>query len=119
MNEVFINSKGWVEVIWGHSIDAVGYVEAAGKMLDLITKIEDSNEEPLMIIDFTKLKKVTQEVIGLASSATRDLGCKKIAGFGIKPEFKVLLDTIKKLSKKADTIREFNSRDESEVWLEE
>ena len=117
MSQVFINDKGWVEVIWGKRIDAETYLETAGKMLKFITQIEDQDQAPLMLIDFSQLEEITPEAAQLATNATRDLGCKKIAGFGIKPQFKAVLDTIKHLSTKEDTIGEFATRQEAEEWL--
>lgn len=119
MSQVFINPKNCVEVKWGKLIDQEDYVNTAGKMLDMITTLEDQGHRPTMLIDFSQLEKITDEAATLASSATRDLGCEKIAGIGIKPQFKTILDTIKKLSTKEDTIREFETREAAEKWLEE
>lgn len=117
-SRIFINPKGgWVEVIWGKVIDEPEYVAIARHMITLITKIEDKGEEALMLIDFSNLETITKEAAAFAAQATRDLGCKKIAGFGIKPQFKAILDLIKERSTKADTIREFASRPEAEAWL--
>lgn len=117
-SKVFISPKGgWVEVVWGKVIDEPEYVAIASGMITLITRIEDKGQEPLMLIDFSNLETITEEAADFAVQATKDLGCKKIAGFGIKPQFKAILDLIKERSTKADTIREFTARPEAEAWL--
>lgn len=116
-SKIFLNTRGWIEVIWNELIDSSEYVAVAKEMLRLVTLIEDKGQKPLMLIDFSQLTKITPDAASLASKATRDLGCKKIAGFGIKPEFKSILDTIKINSTKANSIREFSSRSEAEAWL--
>lgn len=117
MDKIFINEKGWVELIWGKKIDMENYLRAAQKMLELLSELVDSGKPSLLLIDFSQLEEITQEAASVASKATRDLGCYKIAGFGIKPEFAAILDTIKRLSTKADSIREFNTREEAEKWI--
>jgi hypothetical protein len=118
MNQVFINPKGWVEVIWGKMIDKDGYVTAATEMMRRLTALGDEGKDLRLLIDFSGLEEVTSEAADYATLATRDLGCKKIAGFGIKPQFKSILDLIKERSTKADTIREFKTRQEAEEWLQ-
>jgi hypothetical protein len=118
-SEIFRNPKHWIEVKWGPVIDKEEYVDMATRMVDLITQMEDDLGYSQMLIDFSRLKKITQQAARFAASATRDLGCRKIAGFGIKPQFKAILDLIKERSKKADTIREFIARPEAEAWLAE
>ena len=119
MNQVFLNSKGWVEVFWGKRVDAKGYVSAATEMIRLLVLLGDEGKPLRLLIDFSALEETTAEAAQFASLATRDLGCDKIAGFAIKPKFKIILDTIKERSTKADTIREFQTRQEAERWLEE
>lgn len=116
-SKIFINDRGWIEVIWGKVIDRDEYISVAKHMLNMITSIVDNGEKPLMLIDFSSLETITNEAAAFATTATRDLGCKKIAGFGIKPQFKAILDTIKINSTKADSIREFESRSQAEAWL--
>lgn len=116
-SKIFMSQKGWIEVAWGPLIDEPEYVTIAKHMITLITSIQDKGQEPIMLIDFSRLEKITDEAAGFASRATKDLGCRKIAGFGIKPQFKAILDLIKERSTKADTIREFVARPEAEVWL--
>jgi hypothetical protein len=117
MNQVFINPKGWVEVIWGKVIDKEGYVTAATEMMRRLMLLGDEHKDVRLLIDFSAMEKISPEAAQYATLATRDLGCKKIAGFGIKPEFKSILDLIKERSTKADTIREFQTRQEAEEWL--
>lgn len=112
-----MNPKDWVEVIWGKVIDEEVYTTVAKNMLDMVTAIEDKGEEPLMLIDFSHLETITPEAADVATKTTRDLGCKKIAGFGIKPQFKGILDVIKNNSTRADSISEFATREPAEAWL--
>lgn len=116
-SKIFMSSKGWIEVLWGSVIDQEEYLSVARNMLSMVTAIEDRAEDPLMLIDFSRIETITPDAAVLATSATRDLGCKKIAGFGIKPPFKKILDTIKENSTKADSIREFETREPAEAWL--
>ncbi len=116
-SKIFISPKGWIEVIWGKVIDQEEYLSVAQNMLNMITTIEDKGEKSLMLIDFSQLETITQDAAEFASKTTRDLGCKKIAGFGIKPQFKAILDTIKEKSTRADSIREFTTREPAEAWL--
>jgi hypothetical protein len=116
-SKIFMNPKDWVEVIWGKVIDEEVYTTVAKNMLDMVTAIEDKGEEPLMLIDFSHLETITPEAADVATKTTRDLGCKKIAGFGIKPQFKGILDVIKNNSTRADSISEFATREPAEAWL--
>ncbi len=112
-----MSPKGWIEVVWGPIIDEKEYGFIGQQMLSMVTTMEDQGKNPLMLIDFSRLELITPEAATMATSATRDLGCKKIAGFGIKPQFAGVLDTIKKNSTKADSIREFEGRASAEAWL--
>lgn len=116
-SEIFWNPKGWIEVRWGAVNDKVEYVDIATRLVGMITSMEDERGFSLLFIDFSRLERVTDEAASFAATATRDLGCRKIAGFGIKPQFQAILDLIKVRSKKAETIRDFASRPEAEAWL--
>lgn len=117
LSEIFMSPQGWVEVRWGRLIDKEEYVDLAQRMIGLITSMEDEKGYSLMLIDFSRLEEITQEAAAFAAMATRDLGCRKIAGIGIKPQFKAILDLIKERSTKAETIQEFAGREEAEKWL--
>jgi hypothetical protein len=116
-SEIFLNPKGWIEVVWGTLIDKEEYIDIGQRMYDLVTAMGDAGDPPLMLIDFSRMDDITAEAAAFAATATKDLGCDKIAGFGIKPQFKGALDVIKARSTKADTIREFDGREEAEAWL--
>lgn len=114
---IFLNPKGWIEVQWGKSLGPKTYLAIGMEMISLVVQMEDSGRDPLMLIDFTKLKSMDPAVVPLGTNATRDLNCKKMAGFGIDPAIKPQLDSMKFDSLKADMIREFATREEAEAWL--
>ncbi len=116
-SKIFDNPKGWLEVIWGATLDTDEYMTIAQHMLGMLMLMGDRGDDLVMLIDFSGLETITKNAATLATGATRDLGCRKIAGFGIKPEHQMILDTIKKGSTKADTIGEFATRAEAEAWL--
>jgi len=114
---IFINPKGWIDVAWGETIDKDEYVFIAQHMVNMEVLMGDQGKQPRMLIDFTNLRHITPDATKLAASATSGLASQKIAGFGIAPDFKGVLDSIKTNSKRTDVIREFASRAAAEEWL--
>lgn len=112
-----LNPKGWIEVVWGAALEADEYIRVGTQMIALIAQTEDRRKKPLMLIDFSKLRSMDEDVVLFGTAATRDLNCRKIAGFGIRPEVKPQLDTMKFGSMKAGIIEEFGTREEAEAWL--
>jgi hypothetical protein len=114
---ISFDERGWIDIVWGPLIDADEYMAIAAQMLAMVTAVEERQQRPIGVIDFSKLEDITAEAAALATKATRDLGFARIAGFGIKSQHRVILDTIKANSTKADTIRDFPDRVRAEAWL--
>lgn len=116
-SEIVINAKGMIDVTWGPTIDSEEYLGIAGQMLSMILDQQDRGIEPLMIIDFSHMEDIAPDAALIAAQATKELECRKIAGFGIPTKFQGILDTIKIRSTRADSIRDFATREEAETWL--
>ncbi len=115
--EAFENPKGWLEVIWPKHLTLEEYMAAAQHLFNMLTRIEDQGGQPVILVDFSRMETITPDAAKVATGATKDMGAKKIAGVGIKPQFAAILDAIKKGSTRADTIRDFPTRAEAEAWL--
>jgi len=116
-HRVFLNRDGFIEQVYtgdqtGDSID-----QAIKKSTNIIKQMQKDGKSVLILVDSTKLGKLSTPTRKSSVEALRNIHYEKVAIYGPNPIAKAMINLIIHASGKHSSVRFFNERPAAEKWL--
>lgn len=118
-NEVFINSKGFIEVRVCNVLTIPVAVTIGYKVLQLSSQLEKNNLPTIILLDSSCVKSWSPDANKMVEIILKNIEMKKVATFGANDAVKAAHHKIISNTHKEDVIKVFSTRESAEKWLME
>jgi hypothetical protein len=111
--------NGLIEVAMVGEVNPKNLVELMASIVHQSTLLADQQVAVKILVDFSRLDKFNVPLKTIAASGMKDLGFRKMAGYGAPAWLRHFTNSVAFLAGKTHSTRNFSTRAEALKWLDE